>query len=115
MSKEQKYIAGDPWSDCPRCGFTYRSSSMKLEYTGLTVCRRCYETMHPQELVYLDTEDIIEGGCGGDWGREQFIRDINEEVLTEIPDGTFTGTDLLLLEDGFYILQEDGTSRIILE
>lgn len=41
---------------CDRCGFKYKSKSIKLEWTGLRVCdgpatNNCWEPRHPQEFV----------------------------------------------------------------
>lgn len=51
MTKPQQWIAGDPWHCCPRCGLNYRFSQTQKEYTGLRVCRQCWEPLHPQEFV----------------------------------------------------------------
>jgi len=41
---------------CDRCGFKFKSSQLKLEWTGLRVCsgggtNNCHEARHPQEFV----------------------------------------------------------------
>ena len=50
------YRAGDWLACCDRCGFRYRASELRKEWTGLRVCdgpgtNRCYEARHPQEAV----------------------------------------------------------------
>jgi hypothetical protein len=118
MGKNLRYKSGDPWTDCDRCGFTYRMSQVRKEYTGLMVCDKCYETRHPQEFVYVQPEQLQGGSGSGDWGRERFIRTLNEDYLTEIPPPTVGETvGALLLEsstvlDVSYLLQEDGSSKI---
>ena len=36
------------WFICDRCGCRDRYLRAKTEWTGLRVCRDCYETKHPQ-------------------------------------------------------------------
>lgn len=36
---------------CDRCGFERQLSALKKEWTGLKVCRDCFETRHPQDHV----------------------------------------------------------------
>ena len=45
------YIAGGWKATCQRCGFNHRNSGIKLEWTGLRVCRECWEPRHPQDFV----------------------------------------------------------------
>jgi len=45
------YIPGDPWKICDRCGFRYRASSTRKEWTGLIVCNACWDPRHPQDFV----------------------------------------------------------------
>jgi len=33
---------------CDRCGFQYKYTSLKKEWTGFRVCTECYEPKHPQ-------------------------------------------------------------------
>jgi NAD-dependent SIR2 family protein deacetylase len=47
-----RYVAGDYLRDCDRCSWTYLNSElMKEKRTGLTVCSRCYDPVHPQDEV----------------------------------------------------------------
>jgi hypothetical protein len=49
---EWNYIPGDFWRICDRCGFKYRASETKREWTGLIVCaEKCWEPRHPQDYV----------------------------------------------------------------
>lgn len=36
---------------CDRCGFRYRSSELRKEWTGLRVCSYDFEARHPQDFV----------------------------------------------------------------
>ena len=33
---------------CDRCGFQYKYSALKEEWTGFRVCNECFEPKHPQ-------------------------------------------------------------------
>lgn len=51
-NSSNKYIPGDWWVICERCGFKYRQSQMKKEWTGLLVCaKNCWEPRHPQDFL----------------------------------------------------------------
>jgi hypothetical protein len=50
MSREI-FILGDFNRICDRCGFQYKASETRKEWTGLIVCDRCWEERHPQEFV----------------------------------------------------------------
>lgn len=43
------------WGDwaviCDRCGFKFKASQLKQEWTGLMVCTKCYEERHPQDFL----------------------------------------------------------------
>lgn len=50
MRKEATgYIAGTWKAICDRCGFAHRNTELRLEWTGLRVCRECFEFRHPQD------------------------------------------------------------------
>ena len=36
---------------CDRCGFEYKASELKEEWTGNLVCKHCWEPRHPQEFI----------------------------------------------------------------
>ena len=42
---------GTPASICDRCGFKYRLTQLRKEWTGLMVCNPCYDIKHPQLAV----------------------------------------------------------------
>ena len=56
------YIPGDHWVTCDRCGFTYRNSVMRQEWTGLVVCPQDFEMRHPQDFVRSVQEDTSAKG-----------------------------------------------------
>ena len=49
------------WGDwaviCDRCGFKFKASQLKQEWTGLMVCTKCYEERHPQD--FLDRKSVV--------------------------------------------------------
>lgn len=47
---------GDWKYDCQRCGFTFPSSKVKKEWTGLYVCHKCWESKHPQLMIKVREE-----------------------------------------------------------
>lgn len=36
---------------CDDCGFKFKSGQLLLKWDGSRVCKDCYETRHPQELL----------------------------------------------------------------
>jgi hypothetical protein len=50
------YVPGNPWGICPRCGFKYRLSEFRAEWTGVRVCPKCWDPKHPQ----LDVRGVPE-------------------------------------------------------
>ncbi len=46
-----RYVKGLWNVICDHCGFQYKSKDLQREWTGLRVCRSCYEPRHPQEFV----------------------------------------------------------------
>lgn len=58
-----KYIPGDHWITCQRCGMDIRSSAARREWTGLKVCAdKCWEPRHPQDFVKAIKEDTAAKG-----------------------------------------------------
>lgn len=50
------FAMGQWKADCDRCGFTYKSRQLRLEWTGLRVCsgpgtNDCWEPRHPQDFL----------------------------------------------------------------
>ena len=41
---------------CHRCGFWFPSTEIKKEWTGLLVCKACWEPRHPQTLIKVHGE-----------------------------------------------------------
>lgn len=42
---------------CDRCGFKYKAFQLRKEWTGLMVCKECWEPRHPQELLRIPKDD----------------------------------------------------------
>jgi hypothetical protein len=45
------YVAGTWKACCDRCGFNFRNTELRLEWTGLRVCRDCFEQRNSQDFV----------------------------------------------------------------
>lgn len=45
------FILGQWNAICDRCGIRWKSGDIRREWTGLRVCRRCFEHRHPQDFV----------------------------------------------------------------
>lgn len=57
MAAKNYYVAGQWNAVCDRCGVEYKSAELLAEWTGLRVCRKCWEPRHPQDLLRVPTED----------------------------------------------------------
>jgi hypothetical protein len=44
-------IIGEWNAICDRCGFRHKASALMDEWTGLKVCKECWEPRHPQDLI----------------------------------------------------------------
>lgn len=51
QGRKEYYRAGDWNSLCARCGFRFKFSELREEWTGLFVCHGCWEPRHPQDFV----------------------------------------------------------------
>lgn len=59
-----EWVSGDWNAICDRCGFQYKASELKLDWRGLRVCEKDFETRHPQDFVRPRPEKIAV-----DWAR----------------------------------------------
>lgn len=76
---------------CPRCGMKRHVSDMRREWTGLRVCSQCWDPKHPQLSV-------------------RGVRDRQQVPGGALPEPTDVfAEDLVLNEDGTYVLNEDGS------
>jgi hypothetical protein len=56
----RNYYKPGSWNAvCDRCGLQFKSDCLKLEWTGLRVCRQCHETRHPQDLIRVPKEETV--------------------------------------------------------
>lgn len=51
MGKADRWKHGDWNAICDRCGFKYKGSKLRKEWTGLRVCPDCWEPQQPQDFV----------------------------------------------------------------
>jgi len=74
-------------SICDRCGFEYKNHELQKEWTGLMVCKPCWEPRHPQDFIRQVAERETPS-----WTRP----DDDYNVCTEVGDSDTTltvGTD----------------------
>jgi hypothetical protein len=50
---------------CQRCGFKRHADELRREWTGLRVCKECWDPKHPQESVrgVADRQQVMGGGA----------------------------------------------------
>lgn len=46
-----RYVNGAWNAICDRCGFECKSYQLSQEWTGLMVCKDCWEPRHPQDTI----------------------------------------------------------------
>lgn len=89
MGAADYYRHGDRNAICDRCGFKYKLSQLRPTWDGLLVCRKDWEPEHPQNRIRIRPE-----------------RPRHVDARPEPPDQF---TESLMLEEGGYLLLEDGT------
>ena len=82
------YAKGQHNAICDRCGFEYKSSQLKKEWTNLMVCRDCWEPRHEQDFVKGVKDDQSVS-----WTRAEGA-DVETDTSgwatpTSVPSGTF--------------------------
>ena len=88
--RKSRYIPGDHWVICDRCGFAFRESETRLTWDNLVVCHKDWEPRHPQDFVRAEPDTIAPQGN---------VRPEPPEITVDvtyveydspgIPDGTF--------------------------
>lgn len=63
------YKPGGTWGICDRCAFRYRLAALQTEWTGLKVCRDCYDP-RPVDLspIHFAPEGVPVRGARPDPG-----------------------------------------------
>lgn len=51
MGSRDYYKKGEWNTICDRCGAKRKSGEMQIEWDNYWVCKRCFETRHPQDFV----------------------------------------------------------------
>ena len=89
MGSADYYKHGDRNAICDRCGFKFKLSSLRKTWDGLLVCRKDWEPEHPQNRIRIMPERVrhVEGR----------------------PEPTDEFLESLKLEEGGFLLLEDGT------
>lgn len=50
------YTLGQWKAACQRCGREFKNVDIRLEWTGLRVCKDCHDPRHPQDYVRGKTD-----------------------------------------------------------
>lgn len=58
MPARNYYKPGDWNAICDRCGFKFKASELKEEWTGLMVCEKDFELRHPQDFLRAKVDQI---------------------------------------------------------
>ena len=83
---------GESWLECQRCGLDHYASDARREWTGLIVCKSCWEPRHPQDFVRSKRERITASGPSNT--REVGVGGTAAEGSTDVPAGTFNDETL---------------------
>lgn len=83
------YLKGAWNAICDRCGFQFKSTQLKKEWTGHYVCQDCWEPRHPQDFVKGVKDD-----SSIEWARpDPAVSETDTsgwaDTKTSVPDGTF--------------------------
>lgn len=94
----RNYLVLGSWNViCDRCGFKFKSYMLQREWTGLMVCKDCWEARHPQTLIKVPREDIAPP-----WARPE-------------PDDIFVGPGYPILTESEAYLSAEDNSLLITE
>lgn len=92
------YVSGDWNAICDRCGFKYKASALREEWTGSRVCSHCWEPRHPQTLIR-----VREDNPATPWARPEAA----DVFITGGP-GSFITIESGDTEQFYWILTESG-------
>jgi hypothetical protein len=116
-SKNPGYIAGDHWVECSRCGFDYRQSHMKREWTGVIVCQECWEPRHPQDFVRATEDDQTAKGLVNPQSTENYIETTFGETPWDISTAQYDSKSLDVSTEAFnpwgLAFSSDGTKAYV--
>lgn len=57
IKNQNRYYHGEWNTLCERCRFKFKASELQEEWTGLKVCRDCYEKKHPSYYPIAPREE----------------------------------------------------------
>lgn len=91
----RNYLELGSWNVvCDRCGYEYKHHQLQKEWTGLMVCRKCYEPRHPQTLIKAMATESVPS-----WTRPEptdVFLVTGDALLTELLDTLYTENDLII-------------------
>jgi len=83
---------GNYWVSCDRCGEDYRLKQTRKEWTGVVVCRWCWEPRHPQDFVRAKKDTIAPQSYVRPEVAETFtFTNVNGELVSGIYTGARAG------------------------
>lgn len=57
MGKADKLVIGQWNAICDRCRWKFKNVELQKEWTGLMVCKDCWEPRHPQDFVKVRIDE----------------------------------------------------------
>ena len=91
---------GDHLANCDRCGFTFKASQLRKEWTGLFVCKDDWEPRHPQDFVRGVKDDPTPPWTRPQSSSDTSINDIEGNPITNINTVTVRGDISVTLTKG---------------
>jgi len=116
MSWQGAYQSGRPYGICDRCGWKFRLDELRLEWTELKVCAKCWDP----RPVHLSAPSIsTTEGAAIPGARPEVLEEVTDaELMFQFRDGSYFDPDVdaqvpaelsqLLDEDGAPLMDEDG-------
>jgi len=87
------YIPGDHWAVCDVCGVEFRQSQLKETWDNKVVCKKDYESRHPQDFVRAKDESPQAKGIVRSEPADEFVSDTPSWDRTDnhhtVPTGNF--------------------------
>lgn len=102
----RNYLVLGEWNVvCQRCGFKYKSSMLRREWTGLMVCETCWEPKHPQLMIKVPEEKISPPWKSPE-PEDQFVPSLPSYLITESGDSDYNPSYWIKTEDGLPLITE---------
>lgn len=107
MGHSDNLKLGDWNALCDRCGFKFKASELKEEWTGWMVCKECWEPRHPQDFIRGIPDD-----SSVPWSRPDSNADTS---ATDVNGGSIETINSIQLVDDADVTLTAGSDHIICE